>query len=79
MLFGVARRPTLRGVTRRWMDAYLEAVARRLALAGSRDRSGDAALLFGAADCLVVERLAAGEGFELGPQLRRLATALAAA
>jgi TetR/AcrR family transcriptional regulator, regulator of biofilm formation and stress response len=76
LLLEAARRPALRAVTRRWTDAYRQALARLLALAGSRDPSGDAALLLGAADGLVIDRLAAGEGFELRPELRRLATAL---
>jgi DNA-binding transcriptional regulator YbjK len=79
LLLEAARRPALRAVAGRWTDAYLKALVRLLALAGSKDPPGDAALLLGAADGLVIERLAAGEGFELGPQLRRLATALVAA
>lgn len=78
LVLEAARRPALRAVNDRWTDAYLEALARLLALAGSRDAAGDAALLLAAADGLVIERLAAGEAFELGPQLRRLATALVA-
>jgi TetR/AcrR family transcriptional regulator, regulator of biofilm formation and stress response len=78
LLVEAARRPALRAVTRRWTDAYLDALAPLLAAAGSRDPAGDAELLLGAADGLLIDRLAAGEGFELRPQLRRLATALVA-
>jgi DNA-binding transcriptional regulator YbjK len=79
LLVEAARRPALRAAARRWTDAYLEALAPLLASGGSRDPSGDAALLLGAADGLLIDRLAAGEGFELRPRLRRLATALVAA
>jgi hypothetical protein len=63
-------------VTRRWTDAYLGALARLLALAGSRDPPADAALLLAAADGLLVAQLATGEGSELAPELRRLGAAL---
>jgi DNA-binding transcriptional regulator YbjK len=79
LLLEAARRPALRAVTRRWTEAYLEALAQLLTLAGSKDPPGDAELLLGAADGLLIERLAAGEGFELRPQLRRLAGALVSA
>jgi DNA-binding transcriptional regulator YbjK len=79
LLLEAARRPALRAVTRRWTEAYLDALAQLLALAGSKDPPGDAELLLGAADGLLIERLAAGEGFELHSQLRRLAAALVAA
>jgi hypothetical protein len=72
-----ARRRTLGRVTRRQTDAYLEALAWPRALAGF-GASCAPALVLGAADGLIIERLAAGEGFELRPQLRRLATPLAA-
>lgn len=76
LMLEAARRPSLRAVMRRWTDAYVEGLARLFALAGSKDPSGDAALLLAAADGLLLERLAAGEAFELRPQLLRLATAL---
>lgn len=79
LLVEAARRPALRAVTRRWTDAFLEALAPLLASAGSRDPAGDAELLLGAADGLLIDRLAAGEGFDLRPQLRRLASALVSA
>ena len=79
LMLEAARRPSLGAVTRRWTDAYVQALARLLASAGSSDPSGDAALLLAAADGLLLERLAADEAFELRPQLRRLATALVAA
>lgn len=76
LLLEAARRPALRAVTRRWTDAYLYALGRLLAQAGSRDPSSDAALLLAAADGLLVEHLASGEYANLGGQLRRLAAAL---
>ena len=79
LLVEAARRPALRAVTRRWTNAFLDALAPLLAAAGSRDPCGDAALLLGAADGLLIDRLAAGEEFDLKPQLYRLATALVAA
>ena len=76
LLLEAARRPALRSVTRRWTEAYLEALGRLLALAGSRDPPSDAALLLAGADGLLVEQLATGDSSELAPQLRRLAAAL---
>ncbi len=76
LMLEAARRPSLRAITRRWTDAYLESLGRLLALAGSRDPRIDAALLLAAADGLLVEQLASDEDSELGPSLRRLASAL---
>jgi DNA-binding transcriptional regulator YbjK len=76
LLLEGARRPALRAVTRRWTDAYLEALGRLLALAGSRDPAADAALLLAAADGLLMGQLATGGYSEVEPELRRLAGAL---
>jgi TetR/AcrR family transcriptional regulator, regulator of biofilm formation and stress response len=76
LMLEAARRPSLRDVMRRWTDAYLDALARVLALAGSEDPRQDAALLLAAADGLLVAQLATGDASEVGPQLRRLAAAL---
>jgi TetR/AcrR family transcriptional regulator, regulator of biofilm formation and stress response len=76
LLLEAARRPALRAVTRRWTDAYLDALGRLLALAGSHDPPSDAALLLAAADGLLVEQLASGENSDLRGQLRRLGAAL---
>lgn len=76
LLLEAARRPALRGVTRRWTDAYLDVLGHLLALAGSQDPSSDAALLLGAADGLLVEQLATDEHSNLGVRLRRLGVAL---
>ena len=76
LMLEAARRPSLRDVTRRWTDAYLDALARVLALAGSEDPREDAALLLATADGLLVTQLATGDTAEVGPQLRRLADAL---
>ncbi|MGN6167921.1 MAG: TetR/AcrR family transcriptional regulator [Solirubrobacteraceae bacterium] len=76
LLLEAARRPALRAVTRRWTDAYLDALGRLLALAGSHDPPSDAALLLAAADGLLVEQLASGEDSDLRGQLRRLGAAL---
>jgi len=76
LMLEAARRPALRDVTRRWTDAYLAALARLLALAGSHDPPSDAALLLAAADGLLVEQLASDDHSEIAPQLRRLAAAL---
>ena len=70
------RRPALRAVNRRWTDAYLDALSRLLALAGSADPRGDAGLLLAATDGLLVEQLASDRTAELRPQLHRLAAAL---
>jgi TetR/AcrR family transcriptional regulator, regulator of biofilm formation and stress response len=76
LMLEAARRPSLQDVMRRWTDAYLDALARVLARAGSEDPRGDAALLLAAADGLLVTQLAMGDTAEVGPQLRRLADAL---
>lgn len=79
LLLEAARRPALRAVTRRWTDAYLDALGHLLAQAGSHDPSSDAALLLAAADGLLVEQLATDEHANLGEQLRRLGAALVGA
>jgi DNA-binding transcriptional regulator YbjK len=76
LMLEAARRPALRAVTMRWTDAYREALARLLELAGSRDPSGDAILLLATADGLLVQQLASDEDSDLTTQLRRLAAAL---
>jgi TetR/AcrR family transcriptional regulator, regulator of biofilm formation and stress response len=76
LMLEAARRPALRAVTRRWTEAYLQALARLLALAGSDDPRSDALLLLAAADGLLIEQLASAEDSELAPQLRRVAAAL---
>jgi TetR/AcrR family transcriptional regulator, regulator of biofilm formation and stress response len=76
LLLEAARRPNLRAVTRRWTDAYLDALGGLLAQAGSSDPPSDAALLLAAADGLLVEQLASGENSELRGWLRRLGAAL---
>jgi TetR/AcrR family transcriptional regulator, regulator of biofilm formation and stress response len=76
LLLEAARRPALRDVTRRWTEAYLEALAPLLAAAGSRDPRSDAKLLLAATDGLVVDQLASDDAAPLAPQLRRLADAL---
>jgi DNA-binding transcriptional regulator YbjK len=76
LLLEAARRPALRAVTRRWTDAYLDALGRLVALAGSHDPPSDAALLLAAADGLLVEHLASGEKSDLRGQLLRLGAAL---
>jgi TetR/AcrR family transcriptional regulator, regulator of biofilm formation and stress response len=78
LMLEAARRPALQDVMRRWTDAYLEALARLLSLAGSERPSADAAILLGAADGLLIEQLAVGEDIELRPQLRRVGAALVA-
>src|SRR5947209_11094658 len=54
LMLEAARRPALRAVNRRWTEAYIEALARLLALAGSRDPRGDAVILLAAGDGLLV-------------------------
>jgi DNA-binding transcriptional regulator YbjK len=76
LLLEAARRPALRAVTRRWTDAYIEALGRLLALAGSGDPPTDAALLLAAADGLLVEQLATAEHSGLRARLCRLGAAL---
>jgi DNA-binding transcriptional regulator YbjK len=76
LMLEAARRPALRGVTMRWTDAYLEALAPLLAAAGSRQPRSDAELVVAAADGLLVEQLASDDSSDLAPRLRRLADAL---
>jgi DNA-binding transcriptional regulator YbjK len=76
LLLEAARRPALRAVTRRWTNAYFEALGRLLELAGSHSPSSDAALLLAAADGLLVEQLASGEHSDLRGQLLRVGRAL---
>ena len=76
LMLEAARRPALRELMSRWTDAYLDALAHLLSLAGSKDAAGDAAIMLGAADGLLIDRLAAGEEIALGTELRRLAAAL---
>ena len=71
-----ARRPRLRAVAQRWTEAYIQATAALLARAGDSHAQEDARLLIAAADGLLVEQLAIGGESDLGPPLRRLATAL---
>src|SRR5579884_4443665 len=75
LMLEAARRPALRAVNRRWTEAYLEALARLLELAGSGDPRADAAILLAAGDGLLVAQLASGDCPEAA-QLRRLAAAL---
>ncbi|MGH2856967.1 MAG: TetR/AcrR family transcriptional regulator [Solirubrobacteraceae bacterium] len=78
LLLEAARRPALQEISRRWTEAYLLTVGRLLARAGSADPRGDAELLIGAADGLVLEQLSLGAREDLRPRLRRLARALVA-
>jgi DNA-binding transcriptional regulator YbjK len=76
LMLEAARRPALRAVTRRWTEAYLEALARLLERAGSRDPRSDAELLLAATDGLLVQQLASDDDADIAPQLRRLAATL---
>jgi DNA-binding transcriptional regulator YbjK len=76
LMLEAARRPALREITRRWTDAYLEALAPLLAAAGSTHPRSDAGLVLAAADGLLIEQLASGDASDLAPRLRRLADAL---
>jgi DNA-binding transcriptional regulator YbjK len=76
LVLEAARRPALRGIHRRWTEAYIDALSRLLQLAGSDDPRSDAAILLAAADGLLVEQLASDRMAEVAPQLRRLAAAL---
>jgi TetR/AcrR family transcriptional regulator, regulator of biofilm formation and stress response len=76
LMLEAARRPALRAVTRRWTEAYLEALARPLERAGSRDPRSDAELLLAATDGLLVQQLASDDDADIAPQLRRLAATL---
>jgi DNA-binding transcriptional regulator YbjK len=76
LVFEAARRPALREVTSRWTEVYLRAVAGLLEASGSKHPRADAELLVAAADGLLIAQLASGERTELGPRLRRLASAL---
>lgn len=76
LMLEAARRPTLQAVTRRWSGAYLSVLGRLLAAAGSSHPEIDAELLIAAADGLLIEQLSAGASGDVGPRLRRLASAL---
>jgi len=78
LLLEAARRRALQTVARRWSDAYLEALGRLLAVAGSRDPRADAELLIAATDGLLIEQLASGKSTDLRPRLARLTAALVA-
>lgn len=78
LVLEAARRPGLQAITRRWTDAYLQLLSQLLQSAGSKDPAGDAELLLGASDGLLIEQLASGASDDLAPRLRRLATALVA-
>jgi DNA-binding transcriptional regulator YbjK len=76
LLLEAARRPALRSLVRRWIDAYIVALGRLLEAAGSTNTTADAVLLLAAADGLLIAQLATGDYAELSPHLRRLANAL---
>lgn len=76
LMLEAARRPALRAVTKRWTDAYWEALSPLLAAAGSSDPRAHAELLLAAADGLLVTQLATGDESDLAPRLRQLAEAL---
>jgi TetR/AcrR family transcriptional regulator, regulator of biofilm formation and stress response len=76
LLLEAARRPALQQIAQRWTEVYLLTLSRLLERAGSRDARGDAELLLGATDGLLLEQLASGTVEDLGPRLRRLAAAL---
>jgi DNA-binding transcriptional regulator YbjK len=76
LLLEAARRPALRAITRRWTDAYLKLLSQLLQTAGCNDPAGDAELLLGTADGLLIGQLASGASDDLAPPLRRLAAAL---
>ena len=76
LVLEAARRPTMREVTTRWTEAYLDALTPLLAAAGSREPRSDAGLLLGAADGLLLDQLASGEASDVAPALQRLAGAL---
>jgi TetR/AcrR family transcriptional regulator, regulator of biofilm formation and stress response len=76
LILEAARRPALRAVTKRWTDAYWEALSPLFAAAGSCDPRADAELLLAAADGLLVTQLATGDESDLAPRLRQLAEAL---
>jgi len=74
--FEAARRPALQAIARAWTAAYRETAAQLLARAGCAQPDGDAAILIGAADGLLMAELAGGESGALRPRLRRLVRAL---
>jgi TetR/AcrR family transcriptional regulator, regulator of biofilm formation and stress response len=76
LVLEAARQPTLRDVTTRWTNAYLDALTPLLAAAASREPRSDAELLLAAADGLLLDQLATGDASDLAPALRRLADAL---
>ena len=76
LLLEAARRPALQEITRRWSDAYLDALEELLAQTSSNDPRRDAELLLAAADGLLVGQLASGETTDLTPMLRDLARTL---
>jgi TetR/AcrR family transcriptional regulator, regulator of biofilm formation and stress response len=76
LLLEAARRPALQAVTRRWSNAYLDALEDLLGQTSSSDPRRDAELLLAAADGLLVGQLASGEMTDLTPKLRMLAITL---
>ncbi|MFZ1995722.1 MAG: hypothetical protein WAU75_16545, partial [Solirubrobacteraceae bacterium] len=78
LLLEAARRPALQQIAQRWTEVYMLTLSRLLERAGSRHGRGDAELLLGATDGLLLEQLAQGHIEDLSPRLRRLAAALVA-
>jgi DNA-binding transcriptional regulator YbjK len=76
LLLEAARRPALQEITRRWSNAYLDALEDLLSQTSSSDPRRDAELLLAAADGLLVGQLASGETADLTPKLCGLATTL---
>ena len=76
LLLEAARRPALQAITRRWTDAYLDALEELLSHTTASAPRRDAELLLAAADGLLIGQLASGETTDLTPKLRGLATTL---
>ncbi len=76
LLLEAARRPALQAITRRWTDAYLDALEQLLRQTNANDPRRDAELLLAAADGLLIGQLASGETTDLTPKLRGLAITL---
>ncbi len=71
-----ARRPALREIASRWTDAYLSTTARLLERGGSEDPIGDARVVVGAIDGLILQQLAEGRSTSLRAAVLRLVAGL---
>lgn len=79
LLLEAARRPALREISRRWTQAYVDALQGLLEAAGSARPIEDTELLLAAADGLLINELSDGPSGDAAVSLLRVGRALVAA